>query len=158
MKTKNHLRTLKNTGLLIVLTLAATLIVAVSSCGKTKNPQTAESKIAPPPAATDIVYTEVDEMPVFPEGDSGLLKFIANNAKYPEDAKKNNITGKVIVKFVVGKDCMISNVEVLNSVYPSLDAEAVRVVNSLPKFEKPAKKDGVAVSVNYMIPIAFALK
>jgi TonB family protein len=115
----------------------------------------------PPPAnysSTDKAFTEVDELPVFKGGDANLLNYIAENTIYPSEAKKNNITGKVIVRLVVEKNCSVSNVEVLQGVNPLLDAEAVRVVSSLPKFETPGKKAGEIVRVNYMIPITFSLK
>ena len=115
----------------------------------------------PPPvinSSTDKVFTEVDELPQFKGGDANLLKFIAENTTYPSEAKLNNITGKVIVKLVVEKDGSVSNVEVLHSANPLLDAEAVRVVFSLPKFETPGKKAGETVRVSYMIPITFSLK
>lgn len=112
----------------------------------------------PPPPSADEVFTEVDKMPVFKDGDVGLLKFIAENTRYPEEAKKNKITGKVIVRFVVEKDCSVSQVGILAGVDPLLDNEAVRVVNSLPKFDTPAIKAGNPVRVNYMIPITFTLK
>ena len=105
-----------------------------------------------------MIYTEVDSMPVFAGGDQGIINFIAQNTTYPEKAKENNITGKVIVRFVVEKDGTVAGAEVLKSVDPLLDAEALRVVSSLPKFEKPGIKDGKAVSVYYMIPISFALQ
>jgi TonB family protein len=97
-------------------------------------------------------------MPEFKEGDIGLLRFIAENTRYPEQAKKDKITGKVLVKFIVEKDCSVSNVAILEGVNPLLDTEAVRVVNTLPKFESPGFKAGAAVRVNYIIPITFALK
>lgn len=103
-------------------------------------------------------YVKVDTLPVFPQGDTAILKFIAENVAYPEDAKKGNITGTVVVRFIVNEDCSVSNVEVLKGVNPSLDAEAIRVVRSLPKFQKPGIKDGTAVNVYYNIPINFALK
>jgi TonB family protein len=112
----------------------------------------------PPPPSSDEAFTEVDKMPEFKDGDVGLLKFIAENTIYPEQAKKNMITGKVLVKFIVEKDCSVSNVAILEGVNPLLDNEAVRVVNTLPKFEKPAIKAGIPVRVNYVIPITFTLK
>jgi TonB family protein len=105
----------------------------------------------------EIPLVEVEEMPVYHGGDTALLKFIADNAKYPEEAKKKNITGKVIVRFIVEKDCSVSDVTILKSVDPLLDAEAVRVAGLL-KFEKPAKNGGKSVRVFYMVPITFALK
>ncbi|MBK7712480.1 MAG: energy transducer TonB [Bacteroidales bacterium] len=101
---------------------------------------------------------QVDEMPVFPGGDAAILKYIAENTVYPEAAKKNGITGKVIVRFIVEKDCSVSETTILQSVNPELDAESVRVIKTLPKFEKPAKNDGVAVRCFYMLPITFSLK
>jgi protein TonB len=131
-----------------ILFVSAILVSGLNSCGKNKTTT----------AAQETVFVEVDEMPVFSGGDTEIIKFIRENTNYPAEAKKNNITGRVVVKFVVEKNCSVSEVEVLNSVDPLLDAEAVRVVSSLPKFEKPAKKDGKIVRVNYMVPITFALQ
>ena len=169
MKTKNHSRSLAKLKLLIVMPVIATVIITFSSCDKNKTAAGTITEIAPPlpppppPPVTaasepDKVYTVVDELAQFPNGDKGLLDYITNNTVYPDEAKKNNIMGKVIVKFVIGKDCSVSHVEVEQGVDPFLDAEAVRVVSSLPKFNKPAKQGGVAVSVQYMLPISFALQ
>ena len=97
-------------------------------------------------------------MPVFNGGDQEILNYIAKNTVYPEAAKINNITGKVIVKLIVEKDGSVSHVEILQGVNPLLDAEAVRVISTLPKFEKPGILNGKPVAVNYMIPITFTLK
>lgn len=161
MKALNQLKKLSGKKLIMVLPVATILMFALFSCGKSTNQEPAISGIAtppPPPPVAEPVFTEVDTLPVFPGGDREILKYIAMNTKYPEEAKKNNITGKVIVKFVVEKDGSVSGVEVLKSVDPLLDAEAVRVVGTLPKFEKPAKKDGKIVRVNFMVPISFALQ
>jgi len=111
----------------------------------------------PPVPGNEDVFTQVEEMPVFKDGDAGLLKFIAESTVYPKDAKTNNISGKVIIKFIVEKDGSVSNAEILRGVNPSLDAESLRVVSSLPKFEKPGIQGGKAVRVNYMVPITFTL-
>jgi TonB family protein len=112
----------------------------------------------PPSSASDTVYTQVDEMPEFQGGDAGLLKFIAEQTSYPAEAKTNKIQGKVLVKFVVRKDGSVSNVSILKGVDPELDAEAIKVIKSLPPFDKPGIKSGQAVAVNYVIPITFSLK
>jgi protein TonB len=148
MKTQNQFMKVPVRKLLMLLPVIAFLAFGFASCGKNVNN----------PSDPGTVFTEVDELPVFTGGDKEILKFIATNTKYPEEAKKNNITGRVVVKFIVEKDGSVSGVEVLNSVDPLLDAEAVRVVGTLPKFEKPAKKDGKIVRVNYMLPITFALQ
>jgi protein TonB len=135
--------------LLFVMPVIAIILIALTSCGKEKS---ANAKLA------DQVYFEVDEMPVFPNGDQGILKFVAENTVYPEKAILDSITGKVIVRFVVEKDGSVTGVAIEKGVDPTLDAEAVRVVSSLPKFEKPGIKAGEKVRVQYMLPITFALK
>jgi len=148
MKTQNQFGNPENGNLLFTLSLIVLLAFVISSCGRNKTTSSAD----------EMVYAEVDTLPVFAGGDQEILNFIINNTTYPEKAKENNIQGKVIVKFIVEKDCTISGAEVLKGVDPLLDAEALRVVSSLPKFEKPAKKDGKIVRVHYMIPISFALQ
>jgi TonB family protein len=102
-------------------------------------------------------YVVVEEMPMFPGGDVALLEFIAENTKYPETAKEHNIQGKVIIRFCVKPDGGVSLASVLKGISPDLDAEALRVVNSLPAFN-PGRQGGKAVPVWYMVPIAFTLK
>jgi protein TonB len=163
MKTKKYLKATANLKLLLILPLIGIALIAFYSCGKNKNAGTSSFELAPPPPpppapASDSVYVNVDNLPVFKGGEPGILNFIKDNTKYPEDAKKTGMHGKVIVRFVVEKDCSISQVDVIQSVSPSLDAEAIRVVSSLPKFEKPAFMAGEPVRVHYMIPILFNLK
>ena len=93
-------------------------------------------------------FVVVEEMPMFPGGETELLTWIANNTQYPEVAKENNIQGKVIVRF-----CVTSK----GTVDPELDKEAIRVVQTLPAF-KPGKQGGKPVPVWYMVPINFTLK
>jgi protein TonB len=149
---------------LLLLSVLVVVLIVFSSCGKANDPNAQNTEIPapppppPPPPAPDSVYVVVDELPVFTGGDSTLLKYIANNTVYPAEARINKIQGKVVVRLIVEKDCSVSNVEVVKGVNPLLDAEAVRVVGTLPKFESPAKMGGVAVRVHYMIPISFALK
>ena len=102
-------------------------------------------------------FVVVEEMPMFPGGESELLKFIAENTQYPEVAKENNIQGKVIVRFCVTSKGGVDKVEILKGVDPELDKEAVRVVKTLPTF-KPGKQGGKPVPVWYMVPINFTLK
>jgi TonB family protein len=158
MKTQNKFRTLANRKLFMVMLVIATGIVALSSCGRTKTSDASLTQPAPSPAVvSDEIFVNVDEMPLFKDGDKGLMNYIKSNTNYPEEAKKNNVTGRVLVKFVVEKDCSVSQVEITQGVSPLLDAEALRVVKSLPKFEKPAKKAGETVRVQFMLPITFAL-
>jgi|WetSurSiteA1Bulk_404760.scaffolds.fasta_scaffold01057_4 TonB family protein len=101
-------------------------------------------------------FVVVEEMPMYPGGEGELLKFIAENTKYPEAAKAEKIQGKVIVRFIVNTDGNTEGMSVLKGVHPLLDAEAVRVVGLLTGF-KPGMQGGKAVPVWYMVPINFAL-
>ena len=104
----------------------------------------------------DEFFLDVETMPEFPGGDAGLMKYIQNNVKYPPIAKEYNITGKVFVSFIVDKSGSVSDVKIARGVDKSLDAEALRVVKSLPKY-KPGKQRGKAVRVMFTIPINFTL-
>ncbi len=101
-------------------------------------------------------FMVVENMPEFPGGDLGLMKFIQKNVRYPAIAKEYNITGKVYVSFIVDKQGNVTNVKIVRGVDKNLDAEAVRVVSSLPKY-KPGKQRGKAVRVMFTIPINFTL-
>ncbi len=104
----------------------------------------------------DEFFMVVENMPEFPGGDLGLMKYIQKNVKYPPIAKEYNITGKVYVSFIVDKSGLVTNVKVVRGVDKNLDAEAVRVVKSLPKY-KPGKQRGKPVRVMFTIPINFTL-
>jgi TonB family protein len=108
-------------------------------------------------SADEQIFFVVEEMPEFPGGEMALRQFIANNVKYPDDAMKNGIQGKVYVTFVVSKVGSVAGAKIARGVSPSLDAEALRVVNSLPKWE-PGKQKGQTVNVSYTIPINFVLQ
>lgn len=99
----------------------------------------------------------VDESPEYPGGLGELMKFVGANLDYPTDAIANNIQGRVVVKFVVNRDGSVDRIEVINSIDPLLDAEAVRVVGTLPKF-KPGKQGGVPVPVWFILPVLFRLQ
>jgi periplasmic protein TonB len=105
----------------------------------------------------EIPFVVVEEMPMYPGGDAELLKYIAEHTTYPDIAKENNIQGRVIVRFCVTAKGGVSQVSILKGVDPELDAEAIRVVNTLPAF-KPGKQGGKPVPVWYMVPITFTLK
>ena len=103
------------------------------------------------------IFFIVEEMPDFPGGELALRKYIGNAVKYPEEAQKNGTQGKVYVTFVVAKDGSVADCKIARGVDPLLDAEALRVINSLPKW-KPGKQRGQAVNVQYTVPINFALQ
>ena len=103
------------------------------------------------------VFTIVEDMPVFPGGELALRNWIASHINYPTIAQENGIQGKVYVSFVVGKDGSVSNAVIARGVDPSLDKEALRVINSMPKW-KPGMQRGKPVNVSYTVPINFQLQ
>ena len=104
----------------------------------------------------DTVYNIVEQMPEYPGGVEAMMKYIAENVKYPEEAKDKDIAGRVFLAFVVEKDGSVSNVKVLRGIGGGCDEEAARVINSMPKW-KPGKQKGKPVRVSYQIPIYFKL-
>ena len=104
----------------------------------------------------DRVWNVVEQMPKFPGGDAGLMSFLKDNIKYPAEAEKAGKQGRVVVTFVVGKDGAVNNAKVVRSVDEKLDAEALRVVNAMPKWQ-PGKQRGQEVNVMYTIPVTFRL-
>ena len=102
-------------------------------------------------------YDAVDEMPQFPGGPSALFEFLSKNIQYPKEAEDANLQGRVIVSFVVEKDGSVSNAKVVRPIDPLLDAEALRVVNSMPKWI-PGKQNGEAFRVKYTIPVTFRVE
>lgn len=104
----------------------------------------------------DDVFFIVEDMPEFPGGEEGLLKFVTENTKYPEVAKEKKIQGKVFVQFVINKDGNVEDVKLAKGVDPLLDEAAMNIVKSMPQW-KPGKQRGQYVKVSFTIPINFQL-
>lgn len=102
------------------------------------------------------VFDIVDQMPEFPGGQNALMKYMADNIKYPSTAVKANIEGRVIMQFVIEKNGSVSNVHVVKSAHKTLDAEALRVIKAMPKWN-PGRHAGKLVRVKYNIPVIFSL-
>ena len=103
------------------------------------------------------VFDVVEQMPEYPGGFQALFEYLGQNVKYPEDAEKQKVEGRVLANFVVETDGSISNVEVIKPAFPSLDAEAVRVLSAMPKWT-PGMQSGKVVRVRFTVPINFSLK
>lgn len=129
------------------------------------NQQEAQTAVYTPPAvveeeeeeAAQQIFTVVEEMPEFPGGQGELLKYLGHSIKYPVIAQENGIQGRVVCAFVINRDGSIVDAEVLRGVDPSLDKEALRVINSMPKW-KPGKQRGKPVRVKYTVPVVFRLQ
>ena len=103
------------------------------------------------------VFFIVEEMPEFPGGEAALHQYIAKSIKYPVIAQENGIQGRVYVSFVINQKGEVTNVKIARGVDPALDKEAIRVIQSMPKW-KPGKQRGKAVKVSFTVPINFVLQ
>jgi protein TonB len=112
-----------------------------------------EETAAPEPE----IFTVVEEMPSFPGGDQELLKFMAENTKYPPLARENGLQGIVVVTFVVDERGRIDKVQVLRGIGGGCDEEAIRVVKAMPQW-KSGKQRGMPVRVQYNLPFRFTLR
>ena len=103
------------------------------------------------------VYEQPEQMPEYPGGMSAMIDFLSTNIKYPKDAAKQKVEGRVMVSFVVETDGSLTDVKVARKVFPSLDNEAVRVVKKMPKWI-PGTQNDHPVRVRYVLPIVFKAK
>ena len=151
---------------LFVLPAFALLVAGNISCSQgasekqdAKEETVALDSVAAPTdsVAKDEVFMVAEQMPEFPGGMKELLKFLQDNLKYPENAMKNNVQGRVIVQFVVEKDGTLTEFKVARSVDPDLDAEALRVLQTMPKW-KPGMQRGKIVRVKFTVPVSFKLQ
>lgn len=102
------------------------------------------------------VFSTPEMPPAFPGGQAGLMKFLSSHVQYPAEAAEMRIQGRVVVTFIIEKDGSISNIKVVRGVSPALDAEAVRVVKSMPRWA-PGEINGKPVRVTYNLPVTFRL-
>lgn len=136
------MKTRKNVSLKVALMMLVLLFSFMTSTAQTKK--------------NDMVFDVVEVMPQYPGGPIAMLKYIMENIKYPEQAMKKGIQGRVTVRFIVEKDGSISDVRPVLSVHPLLNKEAVRVVESMPKWS-PGKQNGKPVRVRFNVPVMFKL-
>lgn len=120
-----------------------------------------ENMQEPPPVkkkeSRDEPFVVVENQPEFPGGTEAMKNFLADNILYPEEAQEKGIQGRVICNFIVRKDGSITDVNVVRGVDPLLDAEAVRVLKSMPAW-KPGTQRGQAVDVCFTLPVEFRLE
>ena len=109
-----------------------------------------------PEPVDDVPYTVVEDQPEFPGGAAALYEYLSKNIKYPAICRENNIQGRVVVVFMVNRDGSIVEPEVVKSVNPMLDKEALRVISNMPKW-KPGLQFGKPVRVKFTVPVNFRL-
>ena len=105
----------------------------------------------------ELVGDVVEPQPSFPGGQEALLKFLKENVKYPEQAEADSISGRVVVSFVIKPNGSVTDPRIEKSVHPLLDAEALRVISLMPKWES-GHQNGIPVSIRYNLPITFELE
>lgn len=151
MRTKNFVQKGVNLKMLLIAALTFLILILVYSCAARKSRTTLKQS-----AQEEEPFVVVEEMPMFPGGDSALIAYIVRNIRYPENAKAKSIQGKVIIRFCVTATGSVDRISVLKGVSSELDAEAVRVISTIPAFT-PGKQGGRAVPVWYMVPVNFSL-
>ena len=107
-------------------------------------------------ASDEKIFDVVEQPPSFPGGQAALLSYLSKNVKYPEEALKDNVQGRVIVGFIVEKDGSVSNAKIIRGVDSALDKEAIRIVMSMPKWT-PGRQNGRNVRTKYNVPVNFKL-
>lgn len=116
-----------------------------------------EGYVPPVTDSQEEIFSVVEEQPLYPGGNAAMMKFLSNNIKYPVAAQEKGTQGRVITNFVVEKDGSLSDIQVIRGVDPSLDAEALRVLKTMPKW-KPGKQKGEEVRVRFTLPVVFRLQ
>ena len=154
-------RSLGKAALIAGVSLGLASFSAMAGNGASRSSMMSESAI-PIHASDTTDRTEIfgmipETMPQFRGGERALMKYLQENVVYPPEAVKDSIQGKVIIQFVVEKDGTVGEVKVARSVHELLDAEAVRVVKTLPRFY-PGHRLGNAVSMWYTLPVTFKLQ
>jgi TonB family protein len=140
----------------VILYFSAGSLNNVVAQDNTKNAPKDQQNVKPAESASQEVYTKVDKQPVYSGGDEARIKFLVDNIKYPEDARKKGIQGKVFVSFIVRADGSVTDVTAMKGIGSGCDEEAVRVVKMMPKWT-PGEIKGKPVAVKYVLPIQFAL-
>ncbi len=107
--------------------------------------------------AKDTLFGYLDQMPLFPGGESELFKFLGKNTRYPSPAVDAGISGTIYITFIVERDGQVSGLEVLRGRHHSLDAESLRVIGSMPRWE-PGRKKGKPVRCRFNLPVRFTLR
>lgn len=173
MMNKKRTKEIGRTKYLMFLPLAALLMIVsnIETVARTTEKFAAdvmenvapEMATSPLPVVQDsidiskVVFEVVEVMPEFPGGIGALMKYLGENIKYPAEAKEKKIQGRVNVAFIVNQDGSISDTKIIRGASPLLDAEALRVIGSMPKW-KPGMQKGKAVRVQYTVPVVFSLK
>ena len=118
-----------------------------------------ETKVSPDVNQDAVPFSDIEHKPTFNGSDANeFAKWVGTQLKYPEQAKEDGIEGRVMLQFTIGTDGSVRDVQVLRSVREDLDAEAVRIVSSSPKWEPGVTADGKKVPVTFTFPVVYKLQ
>ena len=160
MRMKNRQKTNLFAGykylLFVPLAIALLAMNSTAMRANVQKEEVREAQTVKKAAPDNKVYEACEQMPSYVGGQPELMRYLIENVRYPKAAVEAKQQGRVVVQFVVEKDGAISRVKLLKSVTPLLDAEAIRVVKAMPKWN-PGKKDGKLVRVRYALPVSFKL-
>ncbi len=146
----------KQSGKEVPVRVSLPIRFSLSNSANQENANASVASSTPTVSASNEPFVAVEQMPEFPGGVESLKKYLSQNLKYPANARKSGITGKVFTSFVVQEDGTLADFKVNKGVSEEIDAEAMRVIKSMPKWT-PGYQSGKAVSVRYTLPIGFAL-
>jgi protein TonB len=142
------------TMLALLISISITDKVIAQEVDKVIKTQQPENKSV---VENDSIYRVLEQMPVYPGGDKARIKFLTDNIKYPKEAQKKGIQGRVFISYVVEKDGKLTNFKLLRGIGGGCDEEALRVVSLFPNYEPGRDEDGNAVRTLFNIPIHFRL-
>ena len=146
---------MKRNRILVLFAMACCMVTNIEA-QVSQEVQPATNASEPATDSNEQIFEKVDQNPSFPGGSEELMKWLRKNMKYPSEAMENNIQGKVTVQFVIDKDGSIVDPKVTHSVDPSLDKEALRIVQAMPRWT-PGKQKGKTVRVRFYLPLTFSL-
>ena len=143
---------------MIIMSLMTVFCLATADAQKTVVSKPQQKNITQEKVQNiDEPFAVVEQMPQYAGGQAALMEYMKNSLKYPKDAAAQKVEGRILVSFIVEKDGSLSDVKATKAIFPSLDAEAVRVVKEMPRWT-PGRQRGVVVRVKYVLPITFRLQ
>lgn len=139
---------------IFLLALFCSISSSIALAQKVEKAEIPQGSTQTVPQPVEQVYVIVEQMPEFPGGQDEMMKFLAKTIKYPPQALKDDVEGKVYVSFIIAKTGIVRDVQVVKGIRQDLNDEAIRVISLMPAW-RPGKQRARAVNVKYILPITF---